>query len=512
MGLRTAWLLGVLVLGGIALSAQEKKPGDSSEFKATVDVRVVNIEAVATDSKGRPVHGLTAADFRMTADGREVPIDYFTEVSEGEEVAGRPDATASPTPAKVGTSYLIFIDNVFSIDAQRNRVLDRLEQDLRLGPEDRVAIVSYFGRPQLLSGWTGNMQRVHEIFNQVRKTPTAPVYTFWNQDVELAQVAASVAMRGLPPQPGRKLFLLVSGGWPKLVAHSEIKPGEISPLVSEVPLEKLFEPVADTANLLGYTIYFLEVPGFGSDLSVIPTWQHRPSGRFNLVDLGENLSPYANLWKLARRTGGTAVLFSSKGSLVERLERDSRSYYSMAFSPDWQADGKRHRVTVKARKSGIRVQSRDGYFDMTPNLHATLKAESLLMFGSSSTIQATAGKPRWGGLGAINLPVTLAIPARLLTARPVAGGYELRATIFSRSNDDWGGGEQHPDVPLVLTLPKAPGPDDVIPFTVTLNLSTLGQQLSFTVLDDAGGGVARAALNWNHKEKKSKEPKEEHKG
>src|SRR5204863_6004613 len=141
----------------------------------------------------------------------------------------------------------------------------------------------------------------------------------------------------------------------------------------EVPLEKLFEPVADTANLLGYTIYFLEVPGFGSDLSVFPTWQHRPSGRFNLVDLGENLSPYANLWKLARRTGGTAVLFSSKGSLVERVERDSRSYYSMAFSPDWQADGKRHRITVKARKSGVRVKSRDGYFHMTPKMHTTLK-------------------------------------------------------------------------------------------------------------------------------------------
>jgi hypothetical protein len=64
---------------------------------------------------------------------------------------------------------------------------------------------------------------------------------------------------------------------------SGMRTGEISPLISEVPLEKLFEPVADTANLLGYTIYFLEVPGFGSDLSVLPTWQHRPSGKFDLA-------------------------------------------------------------------------------------------------------------------------------------------------------------------------------------------------------------------------------------
>ena len=157
MGLKTAWLFGMLILGGIALGAQEAKPAAPGEFEATVDVRVVNVEAVATDSKGRPVHGLTAADFQMRVDGREVPIDYFTEVSEGEEVASRPDAVSPPAPVKVGTSYLIFIDNAFSIDVQRNLVLSRLEQDLRLGPEDRVAVVSYDGRPRLLSGWTGEV-------------------------------------------------------------------------------------------------------------------------------------------------------------------------------------------------------------------------------------------------------------------------------------------------------------------------------------------------------------------
>jgi hypothetical protein len=54
-------------------------------------------------------------------------------------------------------------------------------------------------------------------------------------------------------------------------------------------------------------------------------------------------------------------------------------------------------------------------------------------------------------------------------------------------------------VPLVVTLPKAPRPEDVIPFTVTLNLNTQGQHLAFVVLDDAGGGVGRGALDWHRK-------------
>jgi hypothetical protein len=179
------------------------------------------------------------------------------------------------------------------------------------------------------------------------------------------------------------------------------------------------------------------------------------------------------------------------------VERDAHSYYSLAFSPDWKGDGLQHAIAVKVRKPGVKVQARDGYFDMSPRMETILKAESQLLFGEGTTVEAVAGKPRWGGLGAINLPVTLSVPARLVTARPVAGGYEVKVTVSAFSTDDWGYGTQQPDTPLVLTLPQAPGPDDVIPFTVTLNLSTLGQQVAFVVVDDAGRGVGRGGLDWN---------------
>ena len=51
-------------------------------------------------------------------------------------------------------------------------------------------------------------------------------------------------------------------------------------------------------------------------------------------------------------------------------------------------------------------------------------------------------------------------------------------------------------------LSKAPQPDDVIPFTVTLHLNTLGQRLAFVVLDDAGTGVGRGELDYNYKPRK----------
>jgi hypothetical protein len=52
-------------------------------------------------------------------------------------------------------------------------------------------------------------------------------------------------------------------------------------------------------------------------------------------------------------------------------------------------------------------------------------------------------------------------------------------------------------MPVALTLPKKPGPDELIPFTVTYNLNTLGQHLSLYVLDDGGAGVCRSELYWD---------------
>lgn len=490
------WLFGLLVLGGVAAGAEEVGKAVPGDLADTVTVHVVNVEVTATDFRGNPIHGLKPSDFRLMVDKQEVPIEYFTEVLQGEEAASGPAADPSMAPAKVGTSYLIFIDDFFSIDAQRNRVLDRIEQDLRLGPEDRVAIVLYNGRPTLLTSWTRDVRHVREILDQVKKRPVQRISLIWNPGAEGAQAAASVAMRGLPPPPGRKVFLLVSGGWPEIVAHPEVSRRELSPFISAIPSDKLFEPVADTANLLGYTVYFMEIPGVYRE--TLRPWFSTSllSDRLDLVGL-DNFGPYGNLWAVARRTGGTAVLYSTRGSLLTRVEADSSSYYSLAFSPEWHGDGRKHHIEVEVRKPGVRVRSRDGYFDMTPRMQAVMKSESKMLFGGSTPIQATAGKPRWGGFGAINLPVTLEVPARELTARPVAGGYQVRATVAATSMDGWGYNQQQPDMPVALTLPQEPRPDDLIPLTVTYNLNTLGQHLRLVVLDDGGAGVCRSELYWD---------------
>lgn len=133
----------------VGLPASSQKDG-SSLFGEIIDVRVINLEAVVTDKKGDRIHGLTADDFRLTVDGVEVPIGYFSEVlGGGAAPAGKNPSDAVSLPAlaagkPVGTSYLVFIDDFFTIGAQRDLVLKNLREEVgRLGPEDRMAIVAF---------------------------------------------------------------------------------------------------------------------------------------------------------------------------------------------------------------------------------------------------------------------------------------------------------------------------------------------------------------------------------
>ena len=153
-----------LLLAALPVAGQESPLPDL--FSDVIDVRVVNVEVVVTDRKGKRIPGLQASDFELRVDGTQVPIEFFTEIDDGRARATSDDDTdnllsLAPDDA-VGTNYLIFIDDLFAIRQRRNRVLNRLEQDLaRLGPADRVAVVAFDGRNLTrITDWTNSRDEI----------------------------------------------------------------------------------------------------------------------------------------------------------------------------------------------------------------------------------------------------------------------------------------------------------------------------------------------------------------
>src|ERR1700682_1121478 len=156
---------GLALLPAAALAQAPPAPENPpATFRETVQVRVMDLDVSVTDSRGNPVSDLTQNDFRVTVDGKPVPIDYFTRVEEGTIHA--PDlATASPelvlaeyrkgADAYVPRHFLIYFDLGHLSPAGRKRGVDAL-RDLvtRLGPGDSARVVSFDRRPRTLTEWT----------------------------------------------------------------------------------------------------------------------------------------------------------------------------------------------------------------------------------------------------------------------------------------------------------------------------------------------------------------------
>ena len=181
---------------------------DLESFSEAIDVRVLNLEVAVTDKEGRHIDGLRPEDFRLIVDGNVVPIEYFSEIRYGASVATElPDEIAvaatdtvetvpSVAPGEVvGNSFLLFVDDYFGVARDRNIVLENILDTVpRLGPKDRMAIVSFDGsKLDLVGNWETSHQRD-------RKKPAARRSTLADRRADNARPSSIIyelQLRGL---------------------------------------------------------------------------------------------------------------------------------------------------------------------------------------------------------------------------------------------------------------------------------------------------------------------------
>jgi VWFA-related protein len=576
--MRKKFLSGLAVLAavlGAALHAQGTPAGPAPRVGDSIDVRVVNVEVVVTDRWGKRVTDLKPGDFRLKVDGKPVSVEYFTEVRDSRAVAPASSgeaASAATLPGiepgeTIGTNYLVFIDSLFSIQQHRNIVLSSMKKELsQLGPGDRVSIVAWDGGKLVrLAGWTGSREEIVEALDRAMKLPSHGVVRrielqrllsdlsdasgiSWDDDdqanevlehlagnsvgLTLAEVAyarvlgyqiasASHAvistMRGSSVPPGRKVLLLLSGGWPfSLESYLRgDKPLALSRELSDnLPALKM---LADTANLLGYTIYPVDVPGVTSafgDITHDPldkqgsvimgngtsidgasySGQAPPPSTYTSVNSFRDQETEGTLYYLAKQTGGKPLLNGNRELALGGAKDDTRSYYWLGFTPDWQRDGKAHRVTVEMTKRGLRARSRQGFLDLTRGAEAGMKVESALLFGDlpeGKPLELHLGTAVKGAKrGVTDIPLTVDIPVEAVTVLPAEGQYMAQAQLRLIATDEQGNQSTLPTLGIKLTAPKQPEPGAKLRYTTTVHLRGRANQLVAAVYDPVTGSVA----------------------
>ncbi len=533
---RAVSLLAALALAPVTSIAQE----NPASFGESIDVRVVNLEAVVTDRGGHRVKGLKASDFLLKVDGKEVPIEYFSEVEEGKALATpaaetKPEAAAPAvqglTEGPVGTYYLVFVDDYFSIAAHRNAVLQGLKKDLgRLGPNDRMAIVAYDGgRLARISNWSGSQADLSQALDRAMARTThgfdrvtelgreqrdetfagqstadgAPIDLTLHQvglndrqrvyaDILIRQVqgdvqAAVSAMRAFGGPQGRKVMLLLSGGWP-FSPSSYVSGGNGLPSKELPEGDQIYAPLANTANLLGYTLYPIDVPGLQTGAA-----DATATGPSTISSAAEQ-EVEGSLKYLAEKTGGEALLNSNRALGLAKAEEDTRSFYWLGFSPSWQRNDKAHSVKLEARQSGLRIRTRTGFLDLSRKAEVSMKVESALLFGSSP--DALQMPMKVGQItrsrGEMEVPITLGLPVNLMTVVQNGKKYDVQIELRFAASDAAGNTAEVPIVPVTLSSDHPPTPGKLVKYETKVHLRGKADHMVVAAYDPLSGKLATA--------------------
>ena len=134
-----------------------------SEYSSEVDVRVVNLDVVVNDQRGRPVDDLTRDDFTLLVDGQPETITNFSVI----ETA----ALLSRDSAEQASAFLLFYFDNTNIDSpQRNAFIEDL----------RAFLLTITGSPwqvmvtrtdatglQLHGGFTSEWERIDSALGEV---------------------------------------------------------------------------------------------------------------------------------------------------------------------------------------------------------------------------------------------------------------------------------------------------------------------------------------------------------
>jgi VWFA-related protein len=447
----------------------------------------------------------------------------------------------------VGTGYLVFIDDYFPLEIRRNEVLKSLKDQLsRLGPEDRMAIVAYDGgRLSMISNWSQSQAALARAFDQAMARPARGLdrvneFKRFTSDqafatsttndstrrvssdegntpldlntrldnsgmsltevaygktlarqVEGAVNAAARTLRTLASPPGRKVLLLLDGGWPYSI-QSYIRGSAPLALSREIKDgEQLFRPLTSTANLLGYTIYPVDVPGTSgaaNDASVVGTAGSDDSS-FRDQELKGTLS------FVALETGGKDLRNGNRTVALAEAAADTRSYYWLGFSPTWEHNDARHKVDVSVSgKPGLKVRSRENFLDLSKKTEVSMLVESALLFGTvpgGPLLPMRLGTPVKTRKGT-EIPITLGLPADVVTLVQVGNKYAAHAELHFAASDKNGNDSELPVVPLDITADHPAKPGGFIKFETKLTLKGDANHLVAAVYDPISGKVATA--------------------
>lgn len=320
-----------LLVFGAAISVQAQDPDDV----VRIDTSLIQLNVGVVDGQGRPVYSLSRNDFTVYEDGVKQTIQSF-------------ERTDSPF------SVVLLLDMSGSTVNFRQQLKLATTRFLDvLAPQDRVAIVQFNSKIEMLSGFSTNRQKqayAIEIAKGAGETYLYDALRFALKELEKEgkhRKAIVVLTDGLDTQMRNIDRATLARVQTDQEALAAIRPQDSAAL----------NAVLNAADRQGVTIYPLALPS--GDPKRLPIQGPDITGIYAAARV--------RLQSLADRTGGriTELQRLDQMALVYRdVAADLRTLYTVAYqaSGGQRRDGKWHEIKVEVAQPELTTRTRPGYF------------------------------------------------------------------------------------------------------------------------------------------------------
>lgn len=293
-------------LAGASLLAQAPVHKPQATFRSSVDL--VSIQASVRDRRGRPVKGLTTADFEVRDNGLPRPI-----------LSMRSDQSSS-----VSLAILVDMSGSMRVGpkmAMARQAFDIIVSQLREG-EDEVALFTFDSTLHERHPFTSRFGELRGALDDLRPFGTTSLYD-----------ATAATARRLSERPAsHKAIVILTDG---IDTSSAMTSAEVSGVASSIDV-----PVYVVAT----------VPAI-DEVQILEAATHSTAG------------DGADLRDLADWTGGQLVFAHNavdNGALASSMLEELRQRYVLAIEA--AGDHEWRRLEVRVRKSSTVVKARSGYF------------------------------------------------------------------------------------------------------------------------------------------------------
>jgi Ca-activated chloride channel family protein len=294
------WSLWLVSAVAATFAAQDQPLRDSRVFHASIDL--VSVTVTVLDHDGRLVTDLPRDAFDVYEDGEAQSVTQFTR-------------------ERVPVSLGILIDTSDSMFGRRiqdaRAAVERFVVDL-LDPADEFAIVAFNHQPRIVTGWTGDHERIASALERLRPSGGTAVYD---------AILHTLPLVGVRHRQRAALLVLSDGA-----------------------------DTASDATLRDVRFALLRSDAFVYAVAIDSADRRPINAAVNTTTLRE----------ITDQSGGRTETVHGSGELLDALSRiaeELNSQYLLGYTSPRRADGLYHSIRVRIRGTGTdyRVRARNGY-------------------------------------------------------------------------------------------------------------------------------------------------------